>query len=408
MEVIHERCCGLDVHKKTVVACLIVPDATGQPRRAVRTFSTMTAELLDMADWLDAADCTHVAMESTGSYWKPVYNLLEDRFTLLVVNAHHMKAVPGRKTDVKDAEWIADLLRHGLVKPSFIPPRPQRELRELTRYRKSLIAERAAEINRIQKVLEGANIKLASVVSNVVGVSGRAMLAQMVLGNDDPRALAGLARGRLRDKQPALEQALAGRVSEHQRFMLAVQLRHLDNLDARVEEVTTEINTRLRPFDDTAARLSTIPGVARQISDLLLSEIGPDVLRFPSAAQLASWCGLAPGQHESAGKRLSQRTRNGNVHLRTGLVGAAQAAGRTKTYLGAQYHRIAARRGRKRAAVAVAHSIIEIVYYLLTRGGTYQDLGLDYFDRRDQQRTTRRLVRRLEALGYGVTLEAFA
>lgn len=408
MEVVYERCCGLDVHKKTVVACLAVPGPGGELTRTVRTFSTMTGELLAMADWLEPAGCTHVAMESTGSYWKPIYNLLEDRFTLLLVNAHHLKSVPGRKTDVRDAEWICEVVRHGLVRPSFVPDRPQRELRELTRYRKSLIHERTAEVNRIQKVLEGANIKLAAVAANVVGVSGRAMLEAMVAGEDDPGVLAELARGRLREKHQSLEDALTGRISPHQRFLLSVQLRHLDDLDARIAETTAEIDERLRPFQETAARLRTIPGVGPRIADLLLSEIGPDVGRFPSPGQLAAWCGLTPGQDESAGKRRSARTRKGNVHVRTALIEAAQAAGRTKTYLGAQYHRLAARRGRKRAAVAVAHSIIEIAYYLISGSRAYEDLGLDYFDRHDRNRTTSRLVRRLETMGYKVTLEAAA
>lgn len=408
MEVVYERCCGLDVHKKTVVACLAVPGPGGQVVREVRTFSSMTGDLLAMGDWLEAAGCTHVAMESTGSYWKPIFNLFEDRFALLLVNAHHLKTVPGRKTDVRDAEWICEVVRHGLVRPSFVPDRPQRELRELTRYRKSLVQERTAEVNRIQKVLEGANIKLAAVASNVVGVSGRAMLEAMVAGEEEPAALAALARGRMRDKRPSLEDALTGRMSAHQRFLLSLQLRHLDDLDARLAEATAEIDRRLRPFEETAARLRTIPGVGQRTADLLLSEIGPEVSRFPSSRQLAAWCGLTPGQDESAGKHRSRRTRKGNVHLRTGLMEAAQAAGRTKTYLGAQYHRLAARRGRRRATMAVAHSIIEIAYFLISRGRDYHDLGPDYFDRRDHVRTTRRLVSRLETLGYKVTLEGAA
>jgi transposase len=405
MEVLHERCCGLDVHKKTVVACLLTPGPSGQPSKETRTFSTMTKDLLAMADWLATGGCTHVAMESTGSYWKPVYNLLEDRFQLLLVNAQHLKAVPGRKTDVNDAQWIAQLLRHGLVRGSFVPARADRELRELVRYRTSLTRERTAEINRVQKTLEGANIKLAAVATNVVGVSGRAMLEAMIAGEDEPAALATLARGRMRKKQPALEAALEGRMSSHQRFLLHEQLRHIDDLDATIARVSKEIEERLRPFGEAAARLMTIPGIGRRTAELVLAETGPDMTVFPSAGHLASWAGLCPGQDESAGKRKSGRTRKGNPWLRSALVEAAQTAGRTKTYLGEQYHRIAARRGKRRAAVAVAHSIIVIAYHILAARHSYEDLGYRYFDQRDRQRTTQRLVQRLAGLGYSVSLQ---
>src|SRR3990172_12659424 len=404
MQVLHERCCGLDVHMKTVVACLLMRGPGGQPNKETRTFSTMTADLLAMADWLEHAGCTHVAMESTGSYWKPVYNLLEDRFQLLLVNAQHLKAVPGRKTDVKDAEWIAQLLRHGLVRGSFVPNRRERELRELLRYRTSLIRERSSEVNRVQKVLEGANIKLASVAANVVGVSGRAMLEAMIVGVDDPAALASLAMGRMRSKKTTLESALEGRMSAHQRFILAEQLRHIDDLDATIARLSAEIEERQRPFVEAAGRLMTIPGIGLRTAQLILAEIGPDMSAFPSAGHLASWAGLCPGQDESAGKRRSGRTRKGNPWLRSALVEAAQTAGRTKTYLAEQYQRIAGRRGKRRAAIAVAHSIIVIIYHLLAKGSTYEDLGYRYFDERDQQRTTRRLVQRLSALGYTVAL----
>jgi transposase len=405
MQVLHERCCGLDVHKKSVVACLLRPGPGAQPNKETRTFSTMTADLLTMADWLERAGCTHVAMESTGSYWKPVYNLLEDRFQLLLVNAQHLKAVPGRKTDVKDAEWIAQLLRHGLVRGSFVPSRPERELRELIRYRTSLTHERSAEINRIQKTLEGANIKLSAVASDVVGVSGRAMLEAMITGVEDPHVLASLARGRLQTKSTALEAALEGRMSGHQRFLLSEQLHHVDDLDATIARLNVEIEERLRPFAQMAARLKTIPGVGRRTAELILAEIGPDMSVFPSAGHLASWAGLCPGQHESAGKHGSGRTRKGNPWLRSALVEAAQTAGRTKTYLAEQYHRIAGRRGKRRAAIAVAHSIIVIVYHILAADRPYEDLGYHYFDQRDRQRTSRRLVQRLSALGYTVTLK---
>ncbi len=406
MDVVHERCCGLDLHKRTVVACLFVAGPRGKPQKEIRTFGTMTAELLDLADWLAEAGCTHVAMESTGVFWKPIYNLLEGQFTLLLVNAQHIKAVPGRKTDVKDCEWIAELLRHGLLRPSFVPERPQRELRELTRYRTTLGRERSAEVNRLQKTLEGANIKLAAVASNIVGRSARAMLDALVAGAAPPAGVAQLARGRLREKLPQLEQALEGRFTEHQRFLIAQQLAHLDYLDEAITRVSTEIGERLRPLADEIARLETIPGIARRGAEILLAEIGSDMRRFPSAAHLAAWAGMAPGNHESAGKRLSSTTRKGSPALRALLVEAGHAAGRTKsTYLAAQYHRLTARRGKKRAAMAVGHTILVIVYHLLKRGTTYEELGGGYFDERDRQAVERRLVRRLEALGNKVVLE---
>jgi transposase len=407
MEIVYTRCCGLDVHKRSVVACLLVPGPQGTPTKEIRTFGTMTHDLLALSDWLRAAGCTHVAMESTGVFWKPIYNLLEGQFELLVVNAQHIKAVPGRKTDVRDAEWIADLLRHGLLRPSFIPARPQRELRELTRYRTTLVNERANEVNRLQKVLEGANIKLASVATDILGKSGHDILAALVGGSSDAAALAQLARGRLREKIPQLEQALAGQFSAHQRFLIAQQLAHIDFLDASLERVSAEIAERLRPFEVPLERLQTIAGVGRRTAEVLLAEIGSDLTRFPSAGHLASWAGLCPGNDESAGKRRSGRTRTGSPWLRTALVEAAQAAARTKdTYLAAQYRRLAARRGAKRAAVAVAHSILVVVYALLTREQeSYHDLGGQYFDERDRLAVQRRLVHRLEALGYTVLLE---
>jgi transposase len=325
---------------------------------------------------------------------------------VLVVNARHSQAVPGRKTDVRDAEWIADLLRHGLLHPSFIPDRPQRELRELTRYRTTLIHERANEVNRLQKVLEGANIKLASVATDILGKSGRDILEALVAGTTDAAALAQLARGRLREKIPQLEQALAGQFGAHHRFLIAQQLAHIDFLDASLERVSAEIGDRLRPFEPQMERLQTIPGVGRRTAEVLVAEIGTDLSRFPSARHLASWAGLCPGNDESAGKRRSGRTRKGSPWLRTALVEAARAAARTKgAYLAAQYRRLAARRGAKRAAVAVAHSLLNIVYVLLTGQLDYHDLGSHYFDERDRQAGERRLVRRLEALGYNVSLE---
>jgi transposase len=405
MDVVYPRCCGLDVHKRTVVACVIVSRTRGTPHKEIRTFGTMTAELLELADWLRAQEVTHVAMESTGVYWQPIYNLLEDEFTLLLANARHIEAVPGRKTDVRDCEWVADLLRHGLLKASFVPQREQRELRELTRYRTALIRERSAEVNRLQKTLEGANIKLAAVATDVLGVSGRQMLHELVAGVSDPAVLADLARGRLREKRPQLERALAGRFGAHQRFLVAQQLAHLDDLDDILAQLSGEIESRLRPCAAEAARLDTIPGVSQRAAEILLAELGADLNRFRSAAHLASWAGLCPGNHESAGKRHSGRTRQGNPWLRSLLVEVAQAAGRTQTYLGARFRRLAARKGGKKAAVAVAHKIIRIVYYLLTRQTVYQDLGVGYLDQRDRLAVERRAVRRLESLGYTVTLE---
>ncbi len=409
MEVVYPRCCGLDLHKNRVVACIIVPGADGTPRKEVQTFGTMTEDLLAFADWLAEHSVTHVAMESTGVYWKPVYNLLEGQFDLLLVNARHMKAVPGRKTDVKDCEWIAELLRHGLLTASFVPDRPQRELRELTRYRTVLVEERSAEVNRVQKTLEGANIKLAGVATDIMGVSGRQILAALAAGETDAVALAERAKGRLREKLPDLQRALTGHVGPHQRFLLAQQLAHIAFLDEQIEQVSAEIAERLRPFQEAIDRLDTIPGVGRRIAEVLLAEIGTDLARFATAGHLASWAGMCPGNNESAGKRLSGRTRKGSPWLRMALIEAAQAASRTRnTYLMAQYRRLAARRGRKKALVALGHTILVIVYYLLTRQTDYQDLGAQYFDERDRRTVERRLVRRLEALGYRVSLDPVA
>ncbi len=410
VDVVHEQCCGLDVHKRTVVACVIVPDATGRPRKALRTFGAMTEDLLALGDWLAAEGVTHVALESTGSFWKPVWNLLEDRFTLLRVNAQHIKQVPGRKTDAKDAEWIADLLRHGLLRASFVPDRPQRELRELTRYRTRLVRERSAEVQRVQKTLEGANLKLAAVAANVLGVSGRQMLEALAGGEADAATLAELARGKLREKLPQLERALTGhQVGAHQRFLLARQLAHVAFLDEQIAQVGAEIAERLGPFEAAVDRLDGIPGVGRATAEVLLAEIGPDRGRFPTAAHLASWAGLCPGNHESAGKRQSGKTRTGSRWLRAALVEAAQAAGRMKHgYLAAQYRRLAARRGTKKAAVAVAHTILVIAYHLLSRADSYRDLGSAYFDERDRPAVERRAIKHLETLGYRVALEPLA
>ena len=328
---------------------------------------------------------------------------MEDRFELVLANAAHLKAVPGRKTDVRDAEWIAELFRHGLIRPSFIPPRPDRELRELVRYRTSLIRERASEINRLAKVLEGANVKLGSVSTNLGGVSGRAILTALTEGSDDPEALAELAKGRLRRKHGLLVEALAGSVGPHQRFLLAAQLRHLADLDALITSLDAEIKERLRPAGALIERISTIPGVGGRTAEVILVEIGQDMARFGSSRQLASWAGMCPGNYESAGVQHGGKTRRGSPWLRAALIGAARSASRTKTYLGAQYRRLAARRGAKRAFVAVGHTILGMVYAVLSTGRPFEDLGATYFDRRDAERVRRRLTRRLEALGYVVT-----
>jgi transposase len=436
MEILYARCAGLDVHKKTVVAARSRPAASGDREREVRTFGTMTSELLQLVDWLQAWECTHVAMESTGEYWKPVYNLLEGNFTVLLVNPQHTKHVPGRKTDVKDAEWLNELLAHGLLRPSFIPPAPQRDLRDLTRYRTTLVEERARVVNRVQKVLEGANIKLASVATDVLGVSGRDMLQALVVGQRDPQKLANLARGRLREKIPQLVEALTGVVRPHQRFLLATQLAHIDFLEEQVAAVSREIVAQIEamsappepPLDrslsdgnastapaDSAPPLSaatavdlldTIPGVDTRLAQLVVAELGTDMSRFPTDRHAAAWAGLAPGNYESAGKRYAGRLRDGNQNLRSGLVQGAWAAAHTKdTYLAAQYHHLIGRRGKRRALVAVAHSILVIAYHMLKKHQPYHELGGNYFDDRRKEAVTNRLITRLTKLGYCVSLE---
>jgi transposase len=402
MQVMYERCAGLDVHKKTVVACVLTPEG-----QETRTFGTMTAELLVLADWLLTCGCTHVAIESTGDYWKPVFNILEGTCEVILVNAQHVKAVPGRKTDVKDAAWLAELLQHGLLRASFIPPVAQRELRDLTRYRSTFIQERVTLINRVQKLLEDANIKLASVASDIMGVSGRAILAALLAGHTDPQALADLAKGRLRAKRELLAQALDGRVKPHHRFVLTELLCQIDSLDETIARFDAQIQAVYGSFEEAVGLLDTIPGVARHTAEMLVAEIGTDMSRFPSAEHLAAWAGVAPGPHESAGKRSSGKTRKGNRFLRTTLVQAAHAAVRTKhTYLSAQYRWLASRRGKKRAILAVAHSILVMAYYMLQRKQPYCEAGADFFDRLQPEDTARRLVKRLEHLGYHVVLQS--
>lgn len=411
MEVVYERCAGLDVHKKSVTACRITPAAGRGWQKESRRFGTMTDELLKLADWLRAGQVTAVAMESTGVYWKPVFNILESEFEVLLVNARHIKYVPGRKSDISDAQWIGELLQHGLLKASYIPEVAQRDLRDLIRYRTSLVQERTREINRVQKVLEDANVKLASVATNVMGVSGRQMLEAIIAGEQDPEALAELAKGRLRAKIPELERALSGRIRASHRLLLRLHLEHIDDLNSKIENLHEEIDRLMRPFDEDEQqeRLDAIPGVGHDVAQVILAELGVDMSRFPSAAHAASWAGLAPGKNESAGKNRSGKITPGNRHLKTALIQAAHAASRTRdNYLAAQFRRLAARRGKKRAAVAVAHSILVIAYHMLRNGTEYYELGGDYFDRRNKAQLQRNLVKRLEGLGLQVTLEPVA
>jgi transposase len=406
MDPLYRCCAGLDIHKDTVVACLRRLDERGRAHEEIRTYGTMTCQLLALADWLADAGVTHAAMESTGVYWQPVWHLLEGRFDLLLVNARHIKQVPGRKTDVKDCAWIAQLLQHGLLKASLVPPPPQRELRELTRQRAQLVAEQARVAQRIQKVLEDANIKLASVATDILGASGRAMLRALIGGETDPEKLADLARRKLRAKIPALQLALAGRVTEHHRFLLQLHLEHYEQVEAWVGRLGQRIEERLAPFAEALELLTTIPGVQQRTAEVLLAEIGTNLEAFPTAGQLASWAGVCPGNNESAGKRRSGKTRKGSRWLRSALLQAAWAASRTKdTYLASHFRRLAGRRGAKRAAVAVSHTLLVIVYQVLRRRLPYRDLGADYLDRRQSDRLTQQLVKRLERLGHKVTLE---
>jgi transposase len=401
MDVIIERACGLDVHKDSITACILTSEG-----KEIQSFSTKTVFLLRLLDWIKDHGCTHVAMESTSVYWKPIVNLLESEdIEYMVVNAQHIKAVPGRKTDVNDAEWIAKLLRHGLLRASYIPDRNQRELRELVRYRRSIIEERARELNRIQKVLEGANIKLGSVVSEIMGVSSQEMLRAIAEGEDDPVKLASFARRTLKKKKEELELALHGYISPHQRMMLKSILSHIDFLTEQIEKLDQEVASRVSVYKEDIERLDSIPGVATRMAEQIFAEVGNDVKKqFPSAAHMCSWAGLVPGQNESAGKRKPSRTKKGNKYLRASLTEAAHSLKGSKTYLGALYRRTASRKGRKRAGIVVAYAILRISYYLLTRKETYVDLGEDYFDKQREQSIVRHSLRRLESLGYTVTL----
>jgi len=407
MRVVYQKVAGLDVHKKTVVAAVIVAQSDGSDQQAKRTFGTMTADLLALSDWLMGHGVEQVAMESTGEYWKPVYNILEENFEVLLVNARHLSQVPGRKTDASDAEWIAELMLYGLLRASFIPPVGQRELRELTRFRNTFVRERATLVNRVQKALESANIKLASVASDVMGVSGRAMLEALIEDQSSAEEMAELAKGRLRAKREALTKALEGRVKDHHRFVLTELLCQIDSLEETIARFDEQIESHCRPFEEAVVLLDTIPGVSRRTAEVIVSEIGVDMSRFPTAGHLASWAGVAPGNNESAGKRRSGKTRKGNKHLGAALNQAAHAAARTKnTYLSAQYRRLKARRGGKRAIVAVEHSILVMAYHMIQRNEPYRELGADYFDRRRPETTAKRLLRRLEKLGYQVSVQA--
>jgi transposase len=372
MDVLHTCCAGLDVHKKTVVACVRSIGSDGVACRETRTFGTMTAALLELADWLISKGARHAAMESTGVYWRPVWHILEAHLELMLVNARHIKQVPGRKTDVKDAEWIAQLLQHGLLTPSFVPPPAIRDLRDLTRQRAQLIAEKATVANRVQKVLESANIKLSSVASDVLGVSGRAMIADLIAGCEDAATLAGKARGRLREKDAALRLALQGRVTEHHRFQLRQLMEQVQHLEAQVAAYGARIAEVMSPFAEAAARLATIPGIGPRVAEGIVAELGTDMTKFATAGHLASWAGMCPGNNESAGKRRSGRTTKGSVWLRTALVQSAWAASHTKeTFLATAYRKWAKRLGRKKALVALGHKMLTVVYAMLKGGNDY-------------------------------------
>jgi transposase len=405
MQVVNARCAGLDVHKKEVVGCIWITDEQGRATKEVRSFGTMTGDILALSDWLKAHQVRQVAMESTGVYWKPIYNLLEGDFELLVVNAQHIKAVPGRKTDVKDAEWIGDLLRHGLLRGSFIPPRPQRDLRELVRHRGNLVANRARAVNELHKILESTNIKLGNVASDLTGVSATAMLKALVEGQTDPIVLAELAKGRLRQKKVQLQQALQGTLRPHHQLMIGQLLTDLDFFEEQIAEVSQAIEERVRDHQEVIDRLDEIPGVNQRVGEVIVAEIGTDMSRFPMEAHLISWAGLCPGNNESAGKRKSNRVRQGNRWLKSTMVEAAKAAVHTKdTYLSALYHRLVPRRGHKRAILAVARTMVGIAYHMIQRGTRYTDLGADYFEKRNPVQLLDRLVRRIHKLGYEVAL----
>jgi transposase len=410
MEIVHERCAGLDIGKDEVMAAIRVPDGAAGRRQAVRSFGTFTRQLEALAAWLAEEDVSAVVMEATGQYWKPVWYVLEERgFELLLVNARHVKILPGRKTDVGDAEWLAELLEHGLLRGSFVPPAAIRELRDLTRYRKRLIQARGQEAQRIGKTLEDAGIRLDSVASDILGVSGRAMLDALIAGERDPAVLAELARGRLRTKRAELREALHGRFSEHHALILRLALDHVDQLGRSIDTLDAEVDRVIAPFARARDHLDTITGVGSRAAESIIAEIGADMTVFPDAAHLASWAGRCPGNNVTGGRRRSGRTRRGSVWLGDILTECAWAAARSRgTYLGAQFWRLARRIGKKKAAVAVGHSILVIAWHLLTNDADYQDLGGEYFMKRDAERARARAISQLQALGYHVTLEPLA
>jgi transposase len=409
MELLIARCAALDVHQATVVATVRVPDEQGGRQSVTETFGTMTADLLALRDWLQAYGVTHVALESTGVYWKPVYYVLEDAFELLLINMHDLKRVPGRKTDVRDSEWLAQLLECGLLRASLVPPPAIRELRDLTRYRIQQQRDRTQEVNRLCKVLEDAGVKLTSVVSDVMGASGRAMIAALVEGTTDPTVLAELARGRLRQKLPALQRALQGRFRPHHAFLIQQIFAKIDFLDETLERLSSEIDRHVAPFEPMLALLDTIPGIDRHGATIVVAETGGDMTHFPTAGHLCSWGALCPGQDESGGKRRSGKTRKGNKYLRGTLIQCALAATRKNgSALQARYHRVKRQRGHKKAVVAVAHQLLTIAYFVMRDGVPYTEHGADYFDRRHAERAVRRHIRQLEALGFHVTIEKAA
>lgn len=406
MEVLYHYCCGIDIHAKTAVACLI---KDGQ--KQTRTFSTMTDDLLNLLDWLKLEGCTHIAIESTGVYWKPVFNILESSMEVILTNARDAKGFKARKTDVLDAEWLADLLRHGLLKASFIPPLPIRELRELTRFRESLIRERTALANRIQKLIESANIKLGQVASDALGVSGKLMLRALARGETDAEKMSGLARRSMKKKKPELKRALEGRLTQNQRWILSEMLDQYESVEESIKRVEGKIREEVEnssdPFVEEAVKLlDTIPGIAETAAQIIVSEIGVDMEQFATAKQLASWAGMCPGNNESAGKRRSGKTSKGNRYLRAVLVQSAWVASHQKeTYLAAQYKRLVKRMGKKKALVAVGHTILVIVWHLLKKKRSYEELGGDYFDCRYKDQQKKRLIRQLQSLGLKVTVE---
>jgi len=405
MQILVERGCGLDVHQATIVACLLIVLKNGTAQKQMRTFGTTTRELISLREWLLSEGCTHLAMESTGVYWKPIYAILEGAFHIVVANAQQVKKVPGRKTDVKDAEWLADLLCHGLLRSSFVPPQPIRELRDLTRYRRKLVESQATERNRLLKLLESANIKLASVATDVFGVSGRLMLRAMIAGKASAKEMADLAKGLLRKKIPQLELALEGRLEEHHRFLLKLQLDRLEAAEKDLAILERRIQEKLNPYVAQLTLLQEIPGVDWTLAAVIIAELGVDMSVFPTVTQLTSWAGMCPGNNESAGKRKSGRIPKGNVYLKTALVEAANAAAKAKgTYLRDKFYRLKARRGYKRATVAVAHKILVAIYHMLSQNVPYNDLGDLYLDKLNKHHLTRNLIHRLERLGYSVTL----